>query len=98
MPKFSAMRDELIQNNSAAIIMQNWSELSEQFKTMKKVAFSLLSVFGTSYLCESVFSTMKNTLSSIRNRMTESHSEACIRLQRTNYEADIVKLAKKKQN
>jgi len=41
-----------------------WTSLPEAFICLKKVAFVLLSTFGSTYTCEQIFSHMKAVLSS----------------------------------
>ena len=61
------------------------------------MAVALLSVFGSTYLCEQIFSHMKFILSSNRSRLTEDHSEACVQLKIARYNPHITELSKEKQ-
>ena len=54
-------------------------------RLFKKIACALLSAFGSTYLCEQIFSHMKHILSSQRSRLTTEHSESCVKLKVTNY-------------
>lgn len=47
---------------------------------MKRVAFALLTVFGTILYCEQTFSIVKYIINPYRNRLTEENSEMCIKL------------------
>ena len=63
-----------------------WKVLSEEkYPNIKKCAFYLLSCFGSTYLCESVFSHMKIIKSRYRSVMTDQHLLACLRLATTSY-------------
>ena len=63
-----------------------WKVLSEEkYPNIKKCAFYLLSCFGSTYLCESVFSYMKIIKSRYRSVMTDQHLLACLRLATTSY-------------
>ena len=61
------------------------------------MAIALMSVFGSTYLCEQIFLHMKFILSSQGCRLTEDHSEACVQLKVTRYSPKITKLSKEKQ-
>ncbi|XP_042216878.1 uncharacterized protein LOC121862627 [Homarus americanus] len=74
-----------------------WASLPEKFDCMKKVAFTLLSTFGSTYLREQIFSHMKNILNPHRSRLTTDHSEGCVQLKVSRYTPDIATLSKGKQ-
>ena len=57
----------------------------ERFNCLKKIACALLSAFGSTYLCEQIFSHMNHILSPLRSRLTTEHSESCMKLKVTNY-------------
>ena len=59
-----------------------------------KIACALLSAFGSTYLCEQIFSHMKHILSPQRSRLRTDHSESCVKLKVTNYTPDIEILSK----
>ena len=61
------------------------------------MAIALLSVFGSTYLCEQIFSHMKFILTSHRCVLTKDHSEACVQLKVTRYSPNITELSKEKQ-
>ena len=84
--KFDDLRKSLeTAENSQTNILTYWKSLPEKFDSLKKMAIALLSVFGSTYLCEQIISHMKLTLSSHRSRLTEYHSEACVQLKATRY-------------
>lgn len=70
----------------------------EKFSCLRDIALALLSVFGSTYLCEQVFSHMRHVLSPTRSRLTTDHSEACLLLKVTNYEPQITELSQAKQS
>ena len=74
--KFDDLRKSLeTAENSQTSILTCWKSLPEKFDCLKKIAIPLLSVFGSTQLCEQIFSHMKFILSSHRSRLTEDHSE-----------------------
>lgn len=80
--KFAELRKQLettaVQHHGARILTC-WTSAPEKFSCLRDIALALLTVFGSTYLCEHVFSHMKNVLSPSRSRLTTNHSEACLR-------------------
>lgn len=63
-----------------------WSLMDEvKYPNLKQVAFHLTSFFGSTYLCESAFSTMKIIKTKYRSRLTDDHLESSTRLAVSNY-------------
>ena len=71
--------------------------LPEKFNCLRNVALALLTVFGSTYLCEQIFSHMKNVLSPSRSHLLTYHSEACVQLTLTNSNPQIMELSKGKR-
>ena len=98
--KFAELRKQLestpVQQHGACILAC-WTSAPEKFGCLKSIALALLSVFGSTYLCEQVFSHMKSVLSPIRSRLSTDNSESCLQLKVTNYEPQIKKLSQDKQ-
>ena len=70
--------------------------MPKKFDCLKKMAIALLSIFGSTYLCERIFSHtkfMKFILSSHCSRLTENHSEACVQLKVTRCSPNITELS-----
>lgn len=67
------------------------------FPKIRDHALKMTSLFGTSYLCEQLFSRMKNVKSKTRTRITDVHLENSLRIATTTIGADIDKLVKSKQ-
>ena len=94
--KFDDLRKSLeTTKNSQTSILTCWKSLPEKFASLKKVANVLLFVFGSTYLCEQIFSHMKFILSSHHSRLTEVHSETCVQLKITRYSSNITELQEK---
>ena len=81
----------------AVAIFNCWTSLPEAFACLKKVTFTLLSAFGSTYTCEQIFSHMKAVLSPQRSCLTPVRAEACLKLKVTTYTPDIEQLTKEKQ-
>ena len=92
--KFAELRQQLeaipVQDHGAHILTC-WATAPEKFSCLRDIALALLSVLGSTYLCEQVFSHMKHVLSPTHSRLTTEHSEACLQLKVTNYELSQAK-------
>lgn len=55
----------------------------------------LLSIFGTTYVCESLFSTLEFIKSMYRSELTDEHLSELVRTALTNYQPDFEKLTEK---
>jgi len=75
------------------IILEVWNNIPENFSSVEKLAISLLTIFSSTYACESLFSVLNHTHSKARNRLTEEDSAACIAMQSTSYQPDIKNLS-----
>ena len=80
------------------LVLQAWTKLPDSFDALKKVAFAMITIFGSSYCCEQIFSQMNIIQTKLRNRLTDRSTDACLRLKQTSYEPDIQVLAAKKQH
>jgi len=74
-------------------ILKVWNEIPKDYSTLKIVALAVLSIFSSTYSCESLFSEMNFIKSDLRNRLTDKCSAACTLLKVTNYKPNINKLA-----
>jgi hypothetical protein len=97
--KFVELRKSLENENleKSAAILSCWTSLPNYYICLKKIAFALLSAFGSTYSCEQIFSHMKAVLNPQRSRLTPEHSENCVKLKVTKYVVDIEQLAKTMQ-
>jgi tryptophan synthase beta subunit len=55
----------------------------------------LISIFGTTYVCESLYSTLKFIKSKYRSELTDEHLSELVRTALTNYQPDFKKLTEK---
>ena len=79
------------------MILTDRNSLPSSFESTKKLALALLTLFGSSYSCESLFSHMNFIKSSTRNRLGANISAACIILKTTIYKPQIPMLSDKMQ-
>lgn len=90
---FNESSEENIEN----IILQAWNSMPNTFICMKNLANAVLTMFGSSYFCEQLFSSLNYIKSSERNRLGKEMTAACVRLRTTTYKPDIQKLSSEKQ-
>nr|XP_054590733.1 SCAN domain-containing protein 3-like [Nothobranchius furzeri] len=98
--KFAELRQQLEStavHDHGACIFSCWTSLPDRFNCLKNIAQALLTVFGSTYLCEQIFSHMKSVLSASRSCLTAGHSETCVLLKVTKCEPQITELANAKQ-
>ncbi|KAL4120527.1 hypothetical protein QTP88_013199 [Uroleucon formosanum] len=103
--KFINLNNELENNHceidrnikSENLILNEWKSLPNSFASMKKLALSLLTMFGSTYACEQLFSSMNFIKSTVRNSFGTDLSKACVQLKSTSYSPRIDLLANKMQ-
>uniref|UniRef100_A0A3Q3NFP3 HAT C-terminal dimerisation domain-containing protein n=1 Tax=Labrus bergylta TaxID=56723 RepID=A0A3Q3NFP3_9LABR len=67
------------------------------FPNVKKVAIIVLSMFGSTYTCESSFSHMNSIKSSSRCSLTDNTLHQCLRIALTSYEPKVTALVQKEK-
>lgn len=67
------------------------------FPEIRKHAQKMMSLFGSTYVCEQLFSRMKNVKSKTRSRVTDAHLEGSLRVATTKIKPNIDTLVKNKQ-
>lgn len=78
-----------LSKNANNKILETWNALPDTFNCLKKLAHAILTMFSSTYACESLFSEMNNIKNSVRNRLTDESSSACILLKVTSYNPNI---------
>ncbi|KAJ8378470.1 hypothetical protein AAFF_G00239340 [Aldrovandia affinis] len=73
-------------------VFETWNAIPDTYMKMKKYAFGVLSVFGSTYFCEQVFSSMNYIKSKYRSRLTDDSLQSCVKIKVTSYPPDIEKL------
>ncbi|KAI2662031.1 General transcription factor II-I repeat domain-containing protein 2 [Labeo rohita] len=68
----------------------------ERYVNVKQAALKLLSMFGSTYMCESLFSTLKQVKSKHRSVLTDTHVKELLRVATTEYKADLKKTVETK--
>ena len=92
--------DEFIKKKFGEILVHEFYRKyvhSEKFPKLKKNAARIISLFGSTYVCEQMFSRMKHVKNKIRS-ITDGHLEQCMRLATTSLDLEIDFLVRKKQS
>ncbi len=75
-----------------------WTDVNvHQFPNIKKVAIVMLSMFGSTYTCESSFSHMNSIKSNYRCSLTDCTLHQCLRIALTTYEPKVIALVQNKK-
>ncbi|KAK1882848.1 General transcription factor II-I repeat domain containing protein 2 [Dissostichus eleginoides] len=75
------------------LVFETWNAIPDTYMNMKKYAFGVLSIFGSTYLCEQIFSSMNYIKSKYRSRLTDDSLRSCVKIKVTSYSPDIEKLS-----
>ncbi|CAI6345817.1 unnamed protein product [Macrosiphum euphorbiae] len=95
-----------LQNNKVLKEKYNYVELSifyskyintETYPNLRNNALRMMSLFGSTYTCEHIFSRMKIVKSKNRVRLTDSHLESSLRIASSKIQPNINKLVSEKQ-
>ncbi|CAG9790421.1 unnamed protein product [Diatraea saccharalis] len=81
-----------------SLIFDAWNSLPDCYSEVKKLAFGVLTIFGSTYFCEQAFSCMNIIKSKVRSQLTNENLESCLKLKTTSYESDLSKLSKTMQS
>ncbi len=77
--------DELISKLKPLKMIEFYEFLSKSdsnaFLKIKTNALHIASMFGSTYLCEQLLSTLKHAKLNTRNRMNDEHLNACLKIQ-----------------
>lgn len=74
------------------LLFDMWNAIPDMYVKMKKYAFGVLSIFGSTYLCEQVFSNMNYIKSRHCSCLTGDSLQSCMKLKDTAYSPDEEKL------
>lgn len=75
------------ERNAENEVLRAWNTIPENFVCLKNFATALLSMFSSTYACESLFSVLVNSRN--RSNLMDESSSACISLKVTKYKPDI---------
>ncbi|GFV55331.1 dimer_Tnp_hAT domain-containing protein [Trichonephila clavipes] len=78
-----------ISKNASNEILETWNSIPDAFNCLKKLAYTILTIFSSTYACESLFSEINNIKDSLSKRLKDDSNSACILLKITSYNHDI---------
>ena len=81
-------------------VLKTWDTIPNTFIIficLKNLAIAILSIFSSTYCCESLFSQMNLIKNNLRSSLIDESSSACALLKVTEYEPDIKRLSSKLQ-
>ena len=61
------------------MVIEVWSALPDTYKNAKTFAFGVFSIFGSTYLCEQVFSSMNLIKGKLRSRLNNESLRSCLK-------------------
>ena len=96
----AALQMEVLDMNASSVLKAQRKDVNvsdfwinvvpqDQFKNMRATAMILLTMFPSTYICESSFSTMNSIKNQDRNRLTDEHLDQCLRIATTEYTPDF---------
>ena len=65
----------------------------KKYLNVKRAALKILSMFGSKYVCESVFSTLKHVKSKHPSLLIDTHVKELLRVATREYKPDLKKIA-----
>ena len=80
-------------------LLEFWKIVPEvKYPLLKKISIKFISIFGSTYTCESLFSTIKFVKSKYRANLTTEHLSELLRTATTSLKPDFKRLTSKVQN
>ena len=70
---------------------------SDEYGELRSYARGLISVFGSTYLCEKTFSKMKYVKSQYRSALTDEHLQSIMMIGSTNFDPQFEEMLSKKK-
>ncbi len=66
-----------------ALTFDAWNSLPDCYSEVKKLAFEVLTIFGSIYSCKQAFSCMNIIKSKVGSQLTNENLESCLKLRTT---------------
>ena len=71
------------------LVFETWNAIPDTYMNMKKYAFGVLSIFGSTYACEQLFSTMNYIKNQHRSGLTDDSLRSCVKIKVTSYSPNL---------
>src|SRR5215469_16866118 len=92
----SILKEKFKEVNALTFYTQYFKSL-DNYPELKKHAARILCMFGSTYLCEQMFSVMKINKNKHRTRLTNEHLQSILKINTTNMIPDINEFVKNKR-
>ncbi len=86
-----------IEISDAPNYTQMESFLPQRYQLIKKNALQVMSMFGSTYMCEQLFSIMKINKNKLRSNLTHEHLNSILKINSTHLNFDINALVSQKR-
>ncbi|GBO40308.1 hypothetical protein AVEN_36343-1 [Araneus ventricosus] len=80
-----------------ALIFGARNSLPECYSEVKKLAYGVLTILGSTHSCELAFSCMNMIKNKVRSQLTNKNLQSCLKL-KTSYKPDLIKLSRGMQS
>ncbi|XP_059838446.1 general transcription factor II-I repeat domain-containing protein 2A-like isoform X1 [Hypanus sabinus] len=71
------------------LVFETWNAIPNIYVNIKKYALGVLSIFGSTYVCEQVFSNMNFIKNKYRARLTDDSLRSCVKMKVMSYSPDV---------
>lgn len=78
-------------------VFETWNAVPDSYINMKRYAFGVLAIFGSTYICEQVFSNMNFIKNKHRSCLTDISLGSCLKMKVTSYSPDVKTLCSEVQ-
>ena len=76
------------------LMFETWNALPDSYRCMKKYAFGVLSIFGSTYMCEQIFSNMNYSKSNPNTvPALDEGLQSCVKIKVSYYVPNVEKLS-----
>ena len=79
------------------LIFETWNALPDTYDNMKKYALGILLIFGSTYVCEQLFSNMNYIKNRYRTRLTDDSLQSCVKVKVSSYSPNVQMLCAEMQ-
>jgi len=86
-------QNSVLERSAEIELLRAWNVIPENFSCLKNFATALLSMFSSTYACESLFSVMNFIKSRNRSSLIDETSSSCISLKVTKYKPNVKSLS-----
>ena len=87
------LKKGILERSAENELLRTWNTIPENFSSLKSFTIALLSMFLSTYGCESLFSVMIFIKSRNRRTLTDATRSSCISLKVTKYKPDVKSLS-----